>query len=385
MKRDADKASAAAANVRKATDNYLRAARSDDNDERKLKSLLWAADTCISGPSLDAAAAKSYLDRAAPLAAALPQGSSAVAEYHYRLLQLAQKQKDGAAAQEHSDWLANNAQGSSFELAGVINQARDADAAVASASPSQRPARVAAAVEVYQRLVEIVGQSSEKIAAEKNARVANSKLAGYEYDLGRYAQAAQRLERLLVAFPDDPAYLRRGGLAQYKSGDVASAIEHWRKLTRGLKTNSPEWYEAKYYQLACLQRIDKSGAVAAYRQFRLLHPKVDAEPWRSDPAGLQKGAQVTHAQRRPPTPTAARTQKSQRRRSRAISRGAPRPFLRLLPQRRRRHKPQRNRPPHRKAGLRLRRQPRRHNRPNRSRSESPKRERPPRKRRRRPR
>ena len=285
--RDAAKAATAAAEVRKAADAYLRAARNDDNDERKLKCLLWAADTAISGPSLEESVAKSYLDRAAPLAEKLPQASSAVAEYHYRLLQLAQKTGDEDAVNEQSQWLANNAKGSVYELAAVINRAREADAAVANASPSERAARVVEAAAVYQRLVEIVGQSSAKIAADKNARVANSKLAGYEYELGRYAEAAQRLERILAAFPDDADYLRRAGLAQYKAGDHDASIEHWRRLTRGLKVNSSEWYEAKYYQLACLRFIDKPAAIEAYRQFRLLHPKADEDPWRSDPAGLR--------------------------------------------------------------------------------------------------
>jgi hypothetical protein len=43
--------------------------------------------------------------------------------------------------------------------------------------------------------------------------------------------------------------------------------------------NSTEWYEAKYYQLSCLARVDRDQARKVYQQLRLLHPEIADPTW----------------------------------------------------------------------------------------------------------
>lgn len=283
----AEKKSEWADELRKAADTYSRAARNDDNDERKLRSVLWTADVAVNGDPFDRGQAERDLAKAAELAERLPASSAAVADYHYKRLRLAQRIDDDDAVQREANWLAENAAGSIYEQSALVALAEDAEHAISTASAADRRAQVERAAQVYRRLVQTVGESPRVLAEVTNARVANFRLAQYDYELGNYAAAGQRVERLLAAFENDREYLRLAGLAQYYAGAPQKALEHWRLLVSGLKKNSPEWHEAKYYQLACLAQTDKQQAVEAYRQFRVLYPAVDVEPWRSDREGLE--------------------------------------------------------------------------------------------------
>jgi tetratricopeptide (TPR) repeat protein len=279
------------AKLESAAESFLFAARTDANVERKLKCVLWTVDVAVNGATFDdAAAAKAadLLSKAAPLVSALPASSSAVADYHYKLLQLAKKQDADERVREEADWLAKNAAGSVYEQSALVVLAGDIEQALKNASGDQRQALVQQAKAIYGRFAELVGQTPKVMADVKNARVVNSRLAQYDYELGNHREAADRAVRLLQAFPDDRIYLRLAGLSQYYAGQYETAIEHWRTLVQGLPKNTPAWYEAKYFQLASLVHFDKPNAVEAYKQFVLLYPKVESEPWLSDREGLRR-------------------------------------------------------------------------------------------------
>jgi tetratricopeptide (TPR) repeat protein len=289
--RGTEKAAGWLSQLERAADTYLRAARSDTNEERKLKCLLWVADTAINGATFDAAKAGDLLGKAAAHAAALPVSASAVQEYHYRLLQLAQKQKDDQRVREEADWLAGNAAGSIYEQAALVVLARDIEQSLSSATAEARKPLLEKAVEIYGRFARSVGESPKAIAEIKNARVVNARLAQYDYELGNYSAAAERAERLLAALPDERDFLRLAGLAQYYNGDHGAALEKWRLLVQGLpkdKQNLDKWLEAKYYQIASLARIDRPAAIQVYQQFALLYPKLESEPWQTDREGVRR-------------------------------------------------------------------------------------------------
>ncbi len=269
----------AASQLRAAIDSFLTAAKGDEA-QRRLRCLLLGVDVALGGQSPDESAAGRYLELAEPLAAAMPAESSLSADYHYRALQLARRQNDTAAQERHAAWLAENAGDSSYALASLIVLARAADQAVADSQGDARRDRVEEAADVYTRLVARLGNTTEAITAERNARAANSKLAEYEFDLGRYDEAARRLDVLLAAFPDQQDYLRRAGLAHFRAGQFEAALACWRTLLAGVPANSTDWYEAKYYQLSCLARVDRDQARKVYQQLRLLHPEIADPTWR---------------------------------------------------------------------------------------------------------
>jgi hypothetical protein len=282
-----------AGQLERAADTYERAARNDGNVERKLKVVLWTADVALNSSTPDLSKAAGLLTKAESYVSALPASSSAVADYHYKRLQLAQKQSDQNRVREEADWLAKNAAGSVYELSALVALASAADAAVKNASAPERqaPDRQAVleqAAEIYRRLAPLVGETPKIIAEVKNARVVNARLAQYDDELENYRQAAERAERLLAAFPDDRDYLRLAGLASYHAGDYEAAVKHLRPLVEGLPKDSAPWHEAKYYQLAALAHVDKSAASEVYKQFLLLYPTADTEPWLTDREGLRR-------------------------------------------------------------------------------------------------
>lgn len=272
--------SAAAAKVRAAVDQFLTAAARDADQERKVRTGLLAVEVLLAATPPDVAAAAQYLRQAADASTSLAARNSAVQEVHFFQLQLAQKQNDAATASREAQWLVENAAGTRFETAALVIVARAADEAAQNAPAADRKVRNQEALEVYRRLVRIYGDSSAAIAAKKNALVANSKLAHYAYELGQYPEAADRLAAILAAYPKEQSYLRRAGLAFFAAGKFAAAIDPWRTLLAGVASGSPEWHEAKYYQIACLAKTNAKEAAEVLKQYRTLHGDSAPAPWR---------------------------------------------------------------------------------------------------------
>lgn len=274
------KAKAAAEAVFAAVDRYLSVTKASRDNRRKLNSGLLAVSVSLRLSPPDVKRAKAYLEKVQPFAEALPPSSSSAAEFHYQRFQLARAEKDTAAQEREAGWLFQNARGTEYERAAIITLAKLADQAVQNASPSQRTNRLQNAIDVYQRLVEILGDSPEAIQSSKNARAANSTLARYQHEAGQFSAAAERLEKLLAAYPKDRDYLQRHGLAAFHAKMYQESLENWRVLLAGLSNGSSDWYEAKYYQIKCLLETDKKTAKKVYRQFKILYPTIKDEQWR---------------------------------------------------------------------------------------------------------
>jgi tetratricopeptide (TPR) repeat protein len=263
-----------------AVDQYLRDSSKDTDASRKLKCCLLAAEAALTGPPVDLTIAERFLSRGASLVPQVSARSSIAAEFHYRALQMAGKTGNDAARREHADWLVQNAAGSAYEVPALIVAANAIDQAVAAAGETQKPQLHDEATAIYRRLVERLGDSPEDIAAKKNVRVAISKLAGYEYSVGRYAAAAELLERLLAVYPASEEYLRRAAIAHFEAGEPGDSLPHWRSLLAGVARNSDGWYEAKYYQIRCLLGTEPEAGRRVLEQFQLLHPELGPDTWR---------------------------------------------------------------------------------------------------------
>jgi len=236
----------------------------------------------------DQARVSALLTSVASAASHLDASNPAAVEYQYRRLQAAQNAGDNRAVQQAADAIAQHGAGTPYELPALVVTARAADRAVAAASSSARPAKVAEAARIYERLVALLGESPAVLSSNKNALAAASKLAQYDEELGRWQAAADRLARLVEAAPRDRRLLRRAGLAEVKAGRNSQAVAHWRTLLGGLETGSDDWLEAKYYQLACLEQTDRDAAEKVYKQFKVLFPEVKSAAWREKFAELAK-------------------------------------------------------------------------------------------------
>ncbi len=263
-----------------AVDQYLRGSANDADQSRKLKCCLLAADAALTGPPVDIELARRFLSKASPLVDQVSKQSSTAAEFHYRSLQLAGKTGDDGQRREQAEWLVRNAAGSAYELPALIIAANAIDQALAAAEGTRKMQLRDEAIGIYGRLVERLGDSPEAIAAKKNVRVAISKLAGHNFDAGRYSAAAELLEKLLAVYPASKEYLRRAALAHYEAGNLGDSLPHWRSLLAGVARNSDSWYEAKYYQLRCLLGTDPDAGRRVLGQFQLLHPDLGPDAWR---------------------------------------------------------------------------------------------------------
>lgn len=274
--------------VERAIAAYHKLPEASRTTEGQLEYRLVEADIALAAdPSSDEAVTQ--LDQAASLADALPADDRLVHWYHRDRLQSAQANGDTSTARVEARWLSQHAQGTATEQFALITLARMADAALARADPADRPARLAEAHETYARLATALGESPEAIADDRNALVANARLAAYAAELGRHDEAADRYDAILKAYPKDANYLRRAGHAHFQAGHFERSLNCWQTLVNGLSDGSDGWFEAKYYQLASLAKLDRDAARQVFEQFRVLYPKLGGEAWKARFESLREG------------------------------------------------------------------------------------------------
>ncbi|MCE9527761.1 MAG: hypothetical protein K8R36_17095 [Planctomycetales bacterium] len=278
VKGDKSQAPAAAKDALAAVETLL-AAKGASADQ-KLRGALIGLQVVFETAPVDEKRAAAWLEAATSAGEGLPAKSPLAAEFHYRRLQLAQKTGDKTAMNKAAAWIAANSAGSPYEMPALVIVARQADDSVAAATDGNRKELQEEAADVYSRLAALVGESPEAIKGVKNALAVNSKLAHYDEVLGRWKEAAARLDKIVVAMPSDKKYLRRSGIAHFQAGEFAPALEQWRKLLGGVEGGSDEWFEAKYHQLACLAKTDRPSAVKVWKQFKLLFPQVKSAAWK---------------------------------------------------------------------------------------------------------
>lgn len=220
-----------------------------------------------------------YVGQSKALMASLPPADRAWIDYHYQALMLARSQKKDDEVATHADWLLKNAKGSPYEQSALIIRALEIDQLVA-ATNSPDMALLEEGFDIYSRLVKHLGATSGIVKQNKNAKVACSKAADFAEQLHRWSDAATYLRVLVDAYPKEQEYLQRLGRVEFTLQNYAGALGHWRTLLVGLNKGDEAWFEAKYYQLACLLQTDRDQAKTVLEQFELLHPDWGLPPWR---------------------------------------------------------------------------------------------------------
>lgn len=251
-----------------------------EDSSRKVKCCLLIADAALKGDPPDRRKAELFLRRAERWVGSLPDGNATGAEYHYRRLQLATATGDQDSRQQHAAWLAANGAGSPYEVPALTIVASGLDREVRAAREKGQKGPINKAHDAFQLLSRKLGNSAEVLASNKNAQVAMSRLAHFAAETGNDAQAAESLDQLLAVFPKDRQYLRRAGMADYQAGNFDRSVKRWRTLLSGLPKNADSWFEAKYYQIKCLEQTAPQQAQKVLRQFQLLHPELGPPAWR---------------------------------------------------------------------------------------------------------
>lgn len=256
----------------------------------RLKAVLLGVDVLRQQEAVDWSQMEALLDRVAKAAEQVSDAAATRVEFEYRRLEVAQQRNRAAETARHAGWLAEHAGGTPYELPALILLARAADQAVAKATGPERDPQWAKARAVYARLVALLGETPAALAGNKNALAAASKLAHYDELLERWDEAASRLSQLIAAQPADRRFLRRGAMASFQAERYADSLASWRTLLGGLEAGTDEWFEAKYYQILCLQRTDPEGARKTLKQFQLLYPRVHSPQWQSKFQAMEEAA-----------------------------------------------------------------------------------------------
>lgn len=240
-------------------------------------------------PGEDRAAAR-WLERIRPAVAHLEPSSPPALEYQFRRLELAQHQQDHLAARQAAEHLSVHGRGTAYEAAGLVVLAQAAEGQARTAEPDQQVQAWRQTEEFYARLVVLLGDTPDAWLKDPKAAAAAARLVACHEQLGRWPEAADRLNRLVVAFPKDRSLLQRAGRACFAAGRHAEALTHWRTLLAGLPAGSEEWFEAKYYQVACLLQTDRPAAERVLQQLDVLYPEVPSAEWGSKLMALRRQA-----------------------------------------------------------------------------------------------
>ena len=267
----------AARSVVDAVTRFLNIQSAEAPAERRLKAALMGAAAAEDSQPGRAAALSLLAEVPAP-----PPTEPLAPEYYYRSMLAALAQKDAGAAMAHADWLRRHAAGSRFQLPAMVVAAQAAGADVqgldADAPDAERRLTLIRARDAYQHLVDMLGDDREALRGSRNAQVALYRLAEYQMRLQTPRQAAANMRKLLEISPQSRPYVLGAARALYQAADYQAALPLWRSLLRGAAVDK-QWFEAKYHQIACLQRQDPAKALAVWEQCHALYPHPEA-PWR---------------------------------------------------------------------------------------------------------
>ena len=266
--------------VRQAADLFAKLADNDRDARRRAKVLVLAAEVSLLSKDPLVELAAGFLGRAKPNAESLANTDSALADYHYQWLRVSQFRVRDDAIREHANWLVKHSTQPNYRLVALVSAAQAVDRQLANAPGAQRQALLLRGYQIYHELSQRLGAGREAVLSHKNARVAASRLASYAAALQKFPEAVTLLNNLVSAFPKDRNYLKRAGRVQLSAGNPDQSLAHWRTILAGTAKSSDTWFEAKYYQIRCLQKIDKNRAQQVLRQFKLLHPKDGPPAWR---------------------------------------------------------------------------------------------------------
>ena len=277
---DASKAAGALVMVQSAAGRYLALPEKSVSTGNRLEVAFMAADSFISGSPNQFGPAGDLLRQIEPSVKLLPVEARAASDYRILQLQLGQATGNVGMAKEASEWICMNRAGSPLHEAALIGYAKTADAFRLKGidkTKSQQEALVA-----YKNLVSFYGDTPEKVKTNRNAQIANFRLAEQLYAAGDMEGCASILEKkLLTAFPKETKYLRLMGMAGNHGRNLDKSLECWRLLTVGLPSGSNEWFEAKYNHMANLSVKSVEDARLAFNHFKVLHPELGPEKMRA--------------------------------------------------------------------------------------------------------
>jgi tetratricopeptide (TPR) repeat protein len=239
--------------------------------QQKARACLLVADVMLNSREKKPAIADQYLARADVLFDSLDEQSRStlLPEYHFRRYQWA-RVASPADADEHASWLASNADGSPFQLPGLISLAREFEAASEGSNDQAEHQR---GFELYLKIANIQNVFDDSTEIKGNVAIVLQKLGHYAGLTKQHNTALKCYRRLITSSPNNREFLFGGGRSAVATADFTFGLECWRPLAQGLPKGSDQWLEAKYYQIQCLRATDIAAARKVLSQFKAIYPE----------------------------------------------------------------------------------------------------------------
>ncbi len=239
--------------------------------QQKARVCLLVADVTLNSREKKPAIADQYLARADVLFDSLDEQSRStlLPEYHFRRYQWA-RVASPADADEHASWLASNADGSPFQLPGLISLAREFEAASEGSNDQAEHQR---GYELYLKIANIQNVFDNSTEIKGNVGIVLQKLGHHAELTKQHSTALKCYRRLIASSPNSREFLLGGGRAAVATADFEFGLECWRPLAQGLPKGSDQWLEAKYYQIQCLRATDIEAARKVLSQFKAIYPE----------------------------------------------------------------------------------------------------------------
>jgi Tfp pilus assembly protein PilF len=247
--------------------------------ELKLKAQLLSIDGLIRsqpGKQAKLAAAMSTAKRFADL---VSSQSKIHVEFNYYQFLYAQQLGEIEQANDRANWLVRFGEGTKFETSALIFLAQRMDKKPTQQLQNDPEARQAA-INIYQRLTEKLGQNVKALRSSGNARVALARLADLKRLDGALAESDRYYGSLLECFPDNASYLRQSARLKQEMGNWNEANSMWSRLSKGVKAGSDLWFESKSELIAGLAKSDPDAARGLFQQTMQLSGEIPGG-WRS--------------------------------------------------------------------------------------------------------
>ncbi len=249
------------------------------SDASKLKLVLLVVDALLKNEDFDEPQIQQKMNVAEEFARGVQTNHPLLPEFRYYKFLIANRANDSAKANTEINWLLKNAKGTRFERSALVQHAQTEDQRMQS-SPNPTPQQIEQLIATFERLVDFLGDTTESITTNNNARIAYARLAKLKSTTGRTELALKMYLKLSKAFPNNRSYLRQCGLLLSEANQFDEAISIWKRLANGIEPGTDLWLEAKCnLTLALLKTDKKPDALALYHQTLRLTPPLN-EFWK---------------------------------------------------------------------------------------------------------
>lgn len=226
------------------------------SNESKSKTLLLTLDALLRYEEVDRDAVYERINLVKRTIEDARITGSVLQEYHYYVFLFYDRIGNPGAAAE-ANWLRENAMGTRFEKAALVRLAQQEDERIESGDNLKQSDYVRLK-SIYQRLVELYGDTPTSLKESANARVAYARLAELNRSVGDQKNATKMFETLNEVFPKNRKYLREIGVSRTDAKQYESALKIWQRLSTGVDPGSEVWFEAKYWLAYCMNETGET-------------------------------------------------------------------------------------------------------------------------------